>query len=122
MAYKRTDRVAELLRETLSELILREVRDPRIDFGRVSLTAVQVSPDLRRALVFVSHMGEAEERDLAVKGLQHAAHFLHREMVKRLDLRRVPELEFRSDPSIERGARLASMIQDVQEARQRLEE
>lgn len=109
----RTTRVAELLREELADLILREVKDPRVSRGLISITEVQVSPDLRRATVYVSHLGDEAERDDALKGLQNSAHFMHRELMHRLKLRNVPELVFRFDPSIERGARLASLINEV---------
>lgn len=113
----RTTRVAELLREELADLILREVKDPRVSRGLISITEVQVSPDLRRATVYVSHLGNDEERDEALKGLQNSAHFMHRELMHRLKLRNVPELVFRFDPSIERGARLASLINEVSHQR-----
>ena len=113
----RTTRVAELLREELADLILREVKDPRVGRGLLSITEIQVSPDLRRATVYVSHLGDEEERDAAIEGLQHSAHFLHRELMHRLRLRNVPELVFRFDPSIERGARLASLIHEVSHQR-----
>lgn len=113
----RTTRVAELLREELADLILREVKDPRVSRGLISITEVQVSPDLRRATVYVSHLGNDEERDEALKGLQNSAHFMHRELMHRLKLRNVPDLVFRFDPSIERGARLASLINEVSHQR-----
>ncbi|HEX6030432.1 MAG TPA: 30S ribosome-binding factor RbfA [Tepidiformaceae bacterium] len=109
----RTSQVNELLREELSELLLREVKDPRVDHGLVSITEVQVSPDLHHATVYVSHLGDPEDRDELIAGLQHAAPFLHRELVHRLKMKIVPELLFRYDPSIERGARLASLIDQV---------
>ena len=110
----RTTRVAELLREELADLILREVKDPRVGRGLISITEVQVSPDLRRATVYVSHLGKSEEERVdALKGLENSAHFMHRELMHRLKLRHVPELVFRFDPSIERGARLASLINEV---------
>ncbi|WP_322817533.1 30S ribosome-binding factor RbfA [Tepidiforma sp.] len=109
----RTTRVGELLRAEIAELLLREVKDPRIGRGMVTITEVQVSPDLRRAVVYVSHLGTSEEREEALAGLRHSAPFLHRELVHRLSLRNVPELVFRFDPSIERGARLAELIQRV---------
>ncbi|GIW13127.1 MAG: ribosome-binding factor A [Tepidiforma sp.] len=109
----RTTRVGELLRAEISELLLREVKDPRVGRGMVTITEVQVSPDLRRAVVYVSHLGTEAERSEALEGLQHSAPFLHRELVHRLSLRNVPELVFRFDPSIERGARLAELIQQV---------
>lgn len=109
----RTERVNELLRAELSELIQREVKDPRVSRGLLSLTEVQVSPDLRHATVYVSHLGTDDERRDALSGLQHSAHFLHRELMRRLSMRNVPELVFKFDPSIERGARLASLINQV---------
>ncbi|WP_322795914.1 30S ribosome-binding factor RbfA [Tepidiforma sp.] len=113
----RTTRVNELLRAELAELLLREVKDPRVGRGLVTITEVQVSPDLRRAVVYVSHLGTDEERREALEGLQHSAPFLHRELVHRLTMRNVPELIFRFDPSIERGARLAELIHQVRAER-----
>jgi ribosome-binding factor A len=110
---RRTSRVNDLLREQLSELLLREVKDPRVSQGLVTITEVQVSPDLRRATVFVSHMGSEAEREDVLRGLTAASHFLRNGLVHRLSLRTVPELVFRFDPSIERGARLASLIHEV---------
>lgn len=110
---RRQERVNGLLREELSELIRREVKDPRVAGGLVSVTEVEVSPDLRHATVFISHLGSDTERDEAILGLNKAAHFLHAELVHRLSMRNVPELHFRFDPSIERGARLASIINSV---------
>jgi len=111
----RTARVNELLRAEISELILREVKDPRVSEGLITITEIRVSPDLRHATVFVSHLGSEEEREHALAGLQRAAPFLHRELVHRLKMRAVPELHFRFDPSIERGARLSDLIRKVSE-------
>ena len=112
---ERTERVNHLLREELSELLQREVKDPRVQHGLVSITEVQVSPDLMRATVFVSHLGEESERAEVLLGLQNAARFMHKELMRRLKMRVVPEFTFRFDPSIERGARLASLINQVAE-------
>lgn len=109
----RTTRVNELLRAEISDLILREVKDPRVTEGLVTITEIRVSPDLRHATVFVSHMGTDEEREHALTGLQKAAPFMHRELAHRLRMRAVPELQFRFDPSIERGARLSDLIRKV---------
>ncbi len=109
----RTTRVNELLRAEISELLLREVKDPRVSRGMVTITEVRVSPDLRHAVVYVSHLGTDAERREALEGLKNSAHFLHRELVHRLSLRNVPELVFKFDPSIERGARLAELINQV---------
>jgi|DewCreStandDraft_2_1066082.scaffolds.fasta_scaffold00046_65 ribosome-binding factor A len=110
---RRTDRVSELLRQELSELLVRSVKDPRVEHGLVSVTAVEVSPDLRYATVYVSHLGNEEERAEVLAGLEHAASYLHNELVRRLSLKHVPRLRFRFDPSIERGARLSVLIRQV---------
>lgn len=113
MSWQRTSQVNELLREELSELLRREVKDPRVDHGLLSITEVQTSPDLRHATVYVSHLGDPGDRAELLEGLEHAAPFLHRELVHRLKMKIVPEIHFRYDPSIERGAHLASLIQQV---------
>lgn len=110
---RRTSRVSELLREEISNLVQRDLKDPRLEGALLSITEVEVSGDLRVAAVFVSHLGSAEERDDALAGLQSAAAYLERELRRRLRMRRTPSLTFRFDPSIERGARLASTIADL---------
>lgn len=109
---RRTDRVNELLREEIGELIQLRVRDPRVEGRMVSVTEVQVSPDLKHAFVYVSCLAFEETPD-AVTGLQHSAAFLHQELGHRLHMRSIPKLTFRVDPSLERGARLASLIREV---------
>jgi ribosome-binding factor A len=110
---RRTSRVNELLREEISTMLQREVKDPRVSHGLVSITEVDVSPDLPNATVYVSHLGDESERDEVLAGLRHSAHFLQKELKHRLAMRAVPTLTFRFDPSIERGARLASLINEV---------
>ena len=110
---RRTDRVNQLLREELSALLQRELKDPRVGHGLVSITEVTVSPDLRHATVYISHLGDSKDRDEVLRGLSAAARFLHTELMHRLKMRAVPELLFRFDPSIERGARLATLINEV---------
>ena len=109
----RTTRVNELLRAEISDLLLREVKDPRVGEGLTTITEIRVSPDFRHATVFVSHLGTDEERRHALEGLQKAAPFMHRELVHRLKMRNIPTLVFRFDPSIERGARLSDLIRKV---------
>lgn len=110
---RRTSRVNDLLREELSELLLREVKDPRVSRGLVSITEVDVSPDLHNATVYVSHLGDEAERADVLEGLRHSAAFMQKELKHRLAMRGVPALTFRFDPSIERGARLTSLIHEV---------
>ncbi|MDE2669643.1 MAG: 30S ribosome-binding factor RbfA [Dehalococcoidia bacterium] len=110
---RRTSRVSELLREEISDLVQRDLKDPRLEGAFLSITEVEVSGDLRVASVYVSHLGSEEERDDALAGLQSATAYLERELRRRLRMRRTPSLTFRFDPSIERGARLASTIADL---------
>jgi ribosome-binding factor A len=109
---RRTERVNDLIRDELSDLLLREVRDPRLG-GLISITQVEVSPDLANARVFVSVMADAAEQQEAIRALNAAAAFFHRELKKRIDIRRVPFLTFKLDTSIEQGARILSLINEV---------
>lgn len=111
---RRTERINDLLREEISELLRRELKDPRIG-GLVTITEVDVSPDLRRAKVFVSVMGSDEEKSSTLEALEAAAHFLQRELRRRLTIRRMPELAFIADDSLERGARILSLLDQARE-------
>src|SRR5437868_5152562 len=109
---RRTERVNELLREEISDILRREMRDPRLD-TMVSITEVETSQDMRHAKVHVSVLGTAEEFDGVMKALDSARPFLHRHLRKRLpDLRLIPELDFRRDTSIARGAALTALLND----------
>ena len=112
MSTRRVARANDLIRRELSELILREVRDPRLS-GLLSVTRVETSPDLRHARVFVSLMGSDEEKKKAEQGLAAASGFLRRGLGDRLVLRYVPELTFRLDDSIEKGSQMLELIKEV---------
>jgi ribosome-binding factor A len=109
---RRTERVNELIRDELSDLLLREVRDPRLD-ALISITRVEVTADLLNARVFVSVMAPPNEQAAALKALNAAASFFHRELKHRLEMRRIPFLTFHLDPSIEEGAKVLALIEDV---------
>ena len=109
---RRTERVNELIRAELSDLLLREVRDPRLG-GLISITRVEVTPDLYNARVFVSVMQEPAERTAALRALNAAASFLHRELKQRLQMRRIPFLVFKLDTSIEEAAAVLAHIDEV---------
>jgi ribosome-binding factor A len=110
---RRTDRVEDLLRAELSDLLLREVQDPRVSL--TSVVAVNVSPDLRRALVRVSVLGEEEHRLESLKGLQHAKGFLRSQLAHRLRLRVVPELVFELDRGAEHSQRITDLLESLNE-------
>lgn len=109
---RRTERVNDLIRDELSDLLLREVRDPRLG-GLISLTRVEVTPDLYNARVYVSIMGEPAEQAEAIRVLNAAASFFHRELKQRLQIRRVPFLVFRLDTSIQEGAEVLALMDEV---------
>jgi ribosome-binding factor A len=109
---RRLQRLSGLFQEELSELLLREVRDPRLA-GLVSITGVVISSDLRHARVYVSIMGGEEEKVSTLKGLTAAAPFLRRELNSRVSLRRIPELSFWRDDSLEQGARVSDLLKQI---------
>jgi ribosome-binding factor A len=110
MTHRRNERVAEEIRGVLAEAI-REVRDPAVGF--VTLTGVDLSPDLRQARVFVSRLGTEADRDASVAALNHASPFLRHAVATRARLRFTPALRFVSDPTIERGSRVEEIIQKI---------
>ncbi len=111
---RRTERINDLLREEISDLLRRVVKDPRIG-GLITITEVDVSPDLRVAKVFVSVMGSDEEKASTFRALDAAANFMQRELRRRLTIRRTPELRFLKDTSLEKGARILELLQQVRE-------
>ncbi|MER3418848.1 MAG: 30S ribosome-binding factor RbfA, partial [Chloroflexota bacterium] len=112
MPSQRQRRIDELLRETIGELLAREVVDPRIGFATV--TEVETSADLAHAKVWVSVIGEAAERAATIAALERAMVFVRRELGHRLHLRRVPELQVRLDESAERGTRVLRLLADIE--------
>jgi len=109
---RRVQRLNNLIRHEISELLQRQVKDPRLGIF-IAVTEVSISPDLRHAMIFVSHMGSEEEKQETMSALASASGFFRRELAKRLRLRRIPELSFHWDDSIERGAHLLQLIDQV---------
>lgn len=110
---RRQKRIGELLKEELGILLLREARDPRL--AGVTVIDVEVSPDLGHAQVYVSLIGSQEEKNEALKALEHASGFLKHELADHLELRRVPALTFRLDDSIERGQRILDILYQLEQ-------
>jgi ribosome-binding factor A len=108
----RPNRVGDQIREELSAMLARgEVHDPKIGF--ITLTRVQVSPDLQVAHVFYTSLGDAAARKDTQKALDRATPFLRREIGSRVRLRRVPEIEFRFDESIAHQDRIEQILQEL---------
>ena len=111
---RRADRINGLLREEISLLLSREIKDPRLD-GLISITRVDTSSDLRNARVFLSVMGDQASKDSALEGIQSAASFLRRSLRDRLKLRYVPFLKFAIDESIEDADTLLRLMDQIQD-------
>ena len=108
----RIERVNNLIRREVSELIQREVKDPRLD-TLVAVTEVATSPDLKYAKVFVSCISGKQEEQKTLGALNAASGFFRTELAKKLKLRRIPELSFHWDDSIEHGDRILRLIDQV---------
>lgn len=108
MSGRRAERVGESIREAIAEMLLREVKDPRI--GMVTLTTVQLTDDLRHAKVHFSCVGDPVARSRSLQGLRSASGFLRAQLTRRLQLRVAPELTFLFDPTLENAERLASLL------------
>ena len=113
---RRTEQVNELLREELSELIGRELHDPRLG-GIITVTHVDVSPDLRRANAYVSVFGTEDERTSTMAALEHARPFLRRELGRRVHLRTIPDVAFVSDRSMEEAQAMTDLMRKTAEER-----
>ena len=109
--YSRTQRIGDQMQRELSELIRREVKDPRV--GLVTITAVDVSRDLGHAKVFITGMGQdgADAVPQTLKALTSAASFLRLHLGRVMQLRSVPQLHFHFDESVSRGAHLSALIE-----------
>jgi ribosome-binding factor A len=112
MPSRRQRRVSDLIQEKISELLQKKVSDPRLSF--VTVTAVEVSADLRQAHIYVSSMGDEEARKEMLAGLQHATGFLRHELGARVALRYVPSLTFHLDDSLERSQRIMQLLDQLE--------
>jgi ribosome-binding factor A len=108
---QRAQRVGEQIQRELAQLLREEVKDPRV--GRVTITAVEVSPDLSHAKVFVTDLAGRERADESVRALTRTAGFLRKELAHRMQLYSVPQLHFAYDDSIESGIRLSKLIDEA---------
>jgi ribosome-binding factor A len=109
---RRIRQVNTLIRHEISELLQRQVKDPRLGTF-VAITEVSTSPDLRHAKIFVSGICSEAEKAETISALTSASGFIRRELAGRLRLRRIPELIFEWDNSIERGAHIQELIDRV---------
>ncbi|MGA8848973.1 MAG: 30S ribosome-binding factor RbfA [Dehalococcoidia bacterium] len=109
---RRSERTSKLIQREISELLEREVNDPRLS-KFISVTEVTLSPDLMHAKIFVSTLGtEINKKDL-LAGFNNASGFLRKELAAHLRLKQIPQLSFYYDDSIERGARLLKLMGEL---------
>ena len=109
---RRSERVSNLIRQKISELLQERINDPRLNTF-ISVTRVVTSSDLSSARVFVSSIGDKVDKDEVLEGFRSATGFFRRELAKQLTLRHVPELSFQFDDSIEVGTRVLNLIEQV---------
>ncbi len=110
---ERVARVSEAVKEALSEIVRDEVKDPRLGFATV--TQVEMTADLRKARIWVSFLGEEEERKQGLEVLEKAVHHIRGELGKRVRLKFVPELEFHEDTTAEQGLRIEHIIKELKQ-------
>jgi ribosome-binding factor A len=111
MSQRRVQKVAEAIREVVSMAILAEIKDPRV--RDVTVTFVEVSPDLRNAKVHVSVMGDDTHQNLTLRGLQSAAGFLQSKLARELELRYTPKIAFLLDQGVKRSIEIAKILREV---------
>ena len=109
--FRRTDRINELLREEIAVLVRDSVRDPRV--GLATVTAVETSPELDHAKVYITTLGDEEERAEVLAGLRSAAPFVRSQLSKRVQMRRVPELHFEIDRVLEEAMRIEALLREA---------
>lgn len=115
--YPRARRIEEQLKRLLSDLVRREVKDPRV--GLITITSAEVSRDLSHANVYFTPFAGEGDAAVALEALQHAAGYLRHQVRNQMRLRVAPEIVFRIDDSVERGARLSALIHDAVESDKR---
>ena len=116
----RPDRVGEQIRQAISEMLLRDVRDPGIGF--VTLSRVKVSPDLQLVRVYYTQIGDAKAKQATVKALERATPFMRRQLADLVRLRRVPELRFEFDAGAEHQERIETILLELQKEREAREQ
>ncbi|MBI1813946.1 MAG: 30S ribosome-binding factor RbfA [Deltaproteobacteria bacterium] len=116
MSGHRAERVSDALRAVIAELLAREIKDPRV--GMVTLTAVEMTPDLKHARVFFSCLGDDAAHERTLAGLRSARGFIKAQATRQLGLRFAPDITFVFDPSLERAERLAVLLREDDQAHQ----
>jgi ribosome-binding factor A len=120
MARHRIKRVNEQLKREIARIVVGEVKDPRV--GAVTVTRVVAAPDLTLARVFVHLLGDAEEQASTLEGLEAATPFIRSALGSRIDMRRVPEIRFERDASLEHALRIEKLLAEAEMGYDRVED
>ncbi|NOY77561.1 MAG: 30S ribosome-binding factor RbfA [Calditrichaeota bacterium] len=117
MAVQRALKVGDLLKEEISQIILREIKDPRVGFS--TITGVKVSNDLKSARVYVSIMGDTHQKEIEVEALNHAEHFVRALLKTRLTLKYIPYLQFVLDETLDYAENIEHLIDKIKKSDQK---
>ncbi len=120
MEYKRKDRVGDLIKELISEIIVKKIRDPRLSF--ITITGVQIGDNLRLAKVFFSVIGDDQKKKDSLSGLKSAAGFIKKELGLHLRLKYSPDIVFEYDNSLEYGNRIERIINSLEKSSERVDD
>src|SRR4030043_1438014 len=110
LPYKRSQRVGDLLREEIADIVIYKVKDPRIGF--ITITGVDVTDDIKNAKVYVSILKD-EDKETTLEILNTAKSFIRSELSKRLRMKFIPSIEFRLDISIDYGSRIDKLLSEI---------
>lgn len=113
----RSNRVAEQMKKELADIISRKLKDPRVGF--VTVTDVAVTGDLQQAIVYITCLGSAKEREETMKGLEKAKGFIRSEISHRIRLRITPEISFEFDSSVEYGNRIDTLLRQLHDSQEK---
>ncbi len=109
---RRTDRINGILRQEISQLVSRDLNDPRLS-GLVTITRVETSEDLHYAKVFVSIMGDQGAKDMVLQGMGSASGFIRRELRSRLTLKQIPEISYHLDDTLDQAEHILELIDKI---------
>jgi len=112
MQYKRSARVGDQIKKDVANIIMLELKDPRL--GLITINSVELSDDLRYARVFYTVFGDEKVKKESQKGLDSAKSFIQRELAKRIRIKRIPELTFKYDQTIEKASRIDHLLNQIQ--------
>lgn len=107
----RTEKLRQVLKEEISEILRREIKDPRLGF--FTIIDAEITSDLQHAKIFVSILGTEEERKQSMDVLKHAQHFVRQEFGKRVRIKTLPDIQFKMDETVDKGVRILELLEEI---------